>query len=260
MLTLFFLASAFLANSSLETYLKNEPAGSHQRGEIEIVRDPAQIEAIEQAQVQRWMKKGIPEEMAREWARTGVVAEDAYWIWLRDPVLFPKGASGTYDRLIWKSALTGPAGVVVVPLLPDGRIALNLNFRHATRSWEFELPRGGRLEGESPAEAARRELLEETGLAVQKLRFIGHLTPDTGALGSVVPVYAGWVGEKGEGRGLEELGEDSEAIAEIIAYTREELEIGFQRGYLETASHGKIPLRDPFLAFALLQLQRIPKD
>ena len=260
----FLLASVLLCHPLLEDFLQKEPAGDHRKGEIEIVQDRAQIEAIEQGQIRRWMKKGFSEERAREWARTGVVAEDAYWIWLRDPVLFPSGSSGTYDRLLWKSALSGPPGAVVVPLLPDGRIVLNLNFRHATRSWEFELPRGGSLEGETAEETASRELREETGLEPQKLRLLGHLAPDTGALSSIVPVYAGWVAERQRERAAESAGEsapeDSEAIAGILGFTREELETGFQNGYLETPSHGRVPLRDPFLAFALLQLQRLPID
>lgn len=175
---------------------------------------------------------------------TQVVAEDKYWIWERDSVLFPNAVKGTYNRLRWKVE-----GVAVLPILSDGRIVLNLNFRHATRSWEFELPRGGSGVGESLEETARRELEEETGLSVKRLECLGHIAPDTGTLSSIVPVYAGWVDKVGSSSR-----DESEAIAGIHAFTIEELKIGFQKGYIEVEPQGKVPLRDPFLSYALFQI------
>lgn len=56
-------------------------------------------------------------------------------------------------------------GVAVLPVLPDGRIVLLRNWRHAVGTWSWEVPKGFIDEGEIPAAAARRELAEETGLA-----------------------------------------------------------------------------------------------
>jgi len=247
------LALSFLLavlNPELDSYLNAEPKGDHRKGEIEIVTEPETISLIEENQMRRLIKKGLSEIEARESARTGIVAEDIYWIWLRDPVLFPKGGSGTYDRLLWKSALKGPPGVAVLPILPDGKIALNLNFRHATRSWELELPRGLREAGEGAESAASRELQEETGYLVKKLLFLGEIAPDSGALASIMPIYAGWVGEAAESSP-----EETEAIQGIYSYSLEELEEGFRKGYLIVDPYGKIPLRDSFLAYALFQLK-----
>lgn len=218
--------------------------GDHKLGEIEIVTDPKQIASIEELQKQRLIKKGLTEADAKESSRTGIVAEDIYWIWERDAVLFPTGFAGTYNRLTWKSA----NGIAILPILPDGRVALNLNFRHATRSWEFELPRGRCRGGEGLEEAVRRELQEETGLVVQKLSFLGSMACDTGVLASVIPVYAGWVGEAGAADQ-----EESEAIAGIRAFTFQELEDGLRKGYVEVDPQGKVPFRDSFLTFALFQ-------
>lgn len=222
--------------------------GNHQEGEIEIVQDPSLIQQVEETTKQRFIKKGISEEKAQAWSRTGIVSEDIYWIWKRDPVIFPSGALGTYNSLSWKTE----AGVVVLPILPDGRIALNLNFRHATRSWEWELPRGCSLKGEGSYEAAIREVQEETGLQVKKLVSLGSIAPDTGVLSTVVDVYAGWVGEEREATP-----EYSEAIDGIHLFTLREIDEGLKRGYIESETRGKVPIRDSFLTFALYQAKEL---
>ena len=54
--------------------------------------------------------------------------------------------------------------VVIVPVAPDGRLLMVRQYRHPARKWLLELPAGGVDErDESPAEAAQRELREETG-------------------------------------------------------------------------------------------------
>jgi len=244
------LAASLSLQTEVDQYLRDMPLGDHKKGEIEIVLDPPTIETIEKTQMQRLMKKGLSEEDAIESSRTGIVADDYYWIWQRDPVIFPTGAVGTFNRLLWKNSLKGPIGVAVLPILPDGRIALNVNFRHATRSWELEIPRGMIQKGESFEDAARRELEEETGLVVQKLVSLGNMAPDSGVLNSIIPVYAGYV--TGEGISHQE---ESEAIAGIQAFTFEELRKGLKEGSIEIAPHGKVYLRDSFLTFALFQVK-----
>jgi ADP-ribose pyrophosphatase len=135
----------------------------------------------------RLLKKGFSPADAAEFSRIGVVNEDQYWIWLRDAVYFPKGVPGTYNRLLWKSELEGKcSGVAVLPVLPSGQVILILNFRHATRSWELELPRGGIKPGETQEEAALRELKEETGFIAFSTAFLGEIAVDTGTLSSII--------------------------------------------------------------------------
>ena len=240
-ISLYFFQSAYATNiDKYFEYLDKcpqtlGPNGSYTDGEIEIILD----------------KKKINEIMISANRDVGVIAEDNYWIWLNDAVRFPGGSYGVYGRIIWKCSLDGISGVAIMPLLPNRKVALNRNYRHATRSWEYELPRGGMNPHETPKQAAIREMKEETGYLADRIEPLGLMNPDSGTISSLVPVYLAEVTEKGASKP-----ESSEAIASIDAFTIEELKQGFLDGYLTTLIYGKktkVNLRDPFLAFALLQ-------
>lgn len=67
----------------------------------------------------------------------------------------------------------------VVPVTPAGNLVLIRQFRHGTASLVWEIP-GGMMdaEDESPAQAAQRELLEETGYAPEEMKFLGAVHPN----------------------------------------------------------------------------------
>ncbi len=227
--------------------------GKWQQGEIEITINPDLIHRIQNQTRLRLISKGIHDADAEKWSSVGIVAEDNYWMWIRDAVIFPSGVYGTYDRLMWKSGLDGSPGAAILPLLSTKKIVVNINYRHATRSWEIELPRGQKKEGESLEKAAARELKEETGYQISKCTLLGTIAPDTGTLMTVVPVFCGEVSHSGETNR-----EYSEAIVENPAFSKEEIKQGFARGYIEIPIKGelvKVNCRDPFLTFALLQAE-----
>ncbi|NGX46275.1 MAG: ADP-ribose pyrophosphatase [Chlamydiae bacterium] len=91
---------------------------------------------------------------------------------------------------------------------------LNCNFCHATRSWELEVPRGFASAGESPEEAARRELVEETGLTADKLHFLGEMASDSGTSSALVKLFMAEVSAQ-----IAATPEDSEAVEEIVFLT-----------------------------------------
>ncbi|HPE84866.1 MAG: NUDIX hydrolase [Chlamydiia bacterium] len=231
------------------------PFGSHKSGEIELSTNQDQIHAIQKTASERLIKEGYSPAEAKNWTRVGIIAEDQYWIWVRDPVLFPSGHMGTYNRILWRPSLDGPQGVAILPVFQNDRFAVNLNYRHATRSWEIEVPRGARYPQEDPEIAARRECLEETGLEIDTLTLLGEIAPDTGMTASVVPVYTGKVSTT-----KLSTPEDSEAIHKILTLTRDELVSGLIRGYIDVSIHGK-PIkaycRDSFLAYALLLSKKV---
>lgn len=70
--------------------------------------------------------------------------------------------------------------VSVVPVTPDRELILVRQYRHAAGDSFLELP-GGTTDTrspEAPEEAAKRELLEETGYTPKRLVYLGHHFPN----------------------------------------------------------------------------------
>lgn len=64
----------------------------------------------------------------------------------------------------------------------SGTFPLVRQFRPAVERVTLELPSGHIDKGETPEQAAARELREETGFVAEKLVLVGNLFPDTGRL------------------------------------------------------------------------------
>jgi len=72
--------------------------------------------------------------------------------------------------------------VSILAQTPDGRIPLVQQFRPCVEEYTWELPGGTLDAGETAEKAARRELLEEVGLNVLEIKYLGNFYPDTGRL------------------------------------------------------------------------------
>jgi ADP-ribose pyrophosphatase len=94
----------------------------------------------------------------------------------RDEVLEP---NGVHTR---REVITHPGSVVVLPVLPDQRIVLIRQYRHATRQYLWELVAGRIDSGEDVTQAAARELIEETGYRAKQLRVFLDMFPTPGFL------------------------------------------------------------------------------
>src|SRR5437667_7548554 len=94
----------------------------------------------------------------------------------RDEVIEPSGVRTT------REVITHPGSVVVLPVLPDGRILLIQQYRHAARQYLWELVAGRIDPGETPKEAAARELIEETGYRAKRFRVFLDVFPTPGFL------------------------------------------------------------------------------
>ncbi len=103
---------------------------------------------------------------------------------IREDVLqLPDGGARKYPVM----QLGQSAGIV--PLTADDQIILVRQYRHVTQGFCWEIPGGGLQPGESPDEAAQRELREETGYRAASLRRLGGFWPNNAYLDEIIHVY-----------------------------------------------------------------------
>lgn len=87
----------------------------------------------------------------------------------RDRVALPDGGIATREYI------RHPGAVMVVPLLEDGRLLMERQYRHPMRRVMLEFPAGKLDAGEDPLACGRRELLEETGYSAAEWAYAGVL-------------------------------------------------------------------------------------
>jgi ADP-ribose diphosphatase len=85
---------------------------------------------------------------------------------------FSNGVDARYERLIGTSG----GAVMVVPLLDRDNVLLIREYAAGMDRYEIGCSKGRIEDGESPVEAAARELTEEVGYAARQLRHIHSLT------------------------------------------------------------------------------------
>jgi ADP-ribose pyrophosphatase len=90
---------------------------------------------------------------------------------VRERVRLPDGGEATREFVIH------PGAVMVVPLLDDGRVVLERQWRHPIGRVMVEFPAGKLDPGEDRLACARRELLEETGYTAREWAHAGELHP-----------------------------------------------------------------------------------
>jgi ADP-ribose pyrophosphatase len=130
----------------------------------------------------------------------------------RDEVIEPSGVRTT------REVITHPGSVVVLPVLPDGRILLIHQYRHAARQYLWELVAGRIDPGETPKVAAARELIEETGYRAKRFRVFLDVFPTPGFLEERMFILLA----EGLTAGEAEPEEDEKIISR--AYNRKQLE------------------------------------
>jgi ADP-ribose pyrophosphatase len=103
----------------------------------------------------------------RETRIDGELAYDGHFLKVtRDRIKLPDGSESQ------REFIRHPGAVVILPLLPDGRVLLERQFRYPNDRVFIEFPAGKIDPGELPLATARRELEEETGYTAKEWNFV----------------------------------------------------------------------------------------
>ena len=95
----------------------------------------------------------------------------------RDQVLLPDGRINPEYYVV-----EYPDWVNVIAITEDGQFVMERQYRHAVGMTCYELPCGVMEAGETPLEAAKRELMEETGYGEGEWTLLMEITPNPSSM------------------------------------------------------------------------------
>jgi len=101
----------------------------------------------------------------------------------KDIVQLPDG------NTTYREYLIHPGAVAIMPILNDGRILLERQFRYPVDAAMIEIPAGKLELGEDPLLCAQRELLEETGYSAKSWEFLGRIHPVISYSTEIIDIY-----------------------------------------------------------------------
>jgi len=124
-----------------------------------------------------------------------------------------------------------PDSVLIFARDESGRVIVERSYRHGLRRFSLVFPAGGVNEGEEPVDAARRELLEETGFSAEGWRPLGTFQSNSNQGGGRIFMF--------EARGAQKAKEpdsgDLEEI-EVLLLDDQELEAAIRGSGMLTLS------------------------
>jgi ADP-ribose pyrophosphatase len=129
----------------------------------------------------------------------------------RDTVRLPDGREATREYVVH------PGAVMIIPLLDDGRVVLERQYRYPVQQVMIEFPAGKLDPGEDPLVCARRELLEETGYTAREWARAGVLHPVISYSTECIEIWFA----RGLQAGTRQL--DDEEFLEVFSATPQEL-------------------------------------
>lgn len=99
------------------------------------------------------------------------LAFDHPWFKVRQDTVELPGGKVIDDYFMWQDNDVAQ----IVPVTEDGKFLLERQYKHAVGEFMLEFPAGYLNDNENPADAANRELLEETGYSGDEVEYIGKL-------------------------------------------------------------------------------------
>ena len=101
----------------------------------------------------------------------------------KDSVLLPNGNTSTREYIVHNGA------VAVIPVLANGNILMEKQFRYPCQKVYLEIPAGKIDKGEDPRIACLRELKEETGGVASSLEFLCDIQPTIAYSTEIIHLY-----------------------------------------------------------------------
>ena len=136
----------------------------------------------------------------------------------RDKIALPNGEEAVREYL------THPGAVAIFPVLDDGRILLERQYRYPVGQAILEIPAGKLEKGEDPLLCAQRELTEETGYTATHWTFMGRIHPVISYSTEFIDIYLA----KGLTAGERDL--DEGEFLDVFAASLEELSVWVKDG------------------------------
>lgn len=142
---------------------------------------------------------------------------------LKDRVALPDGSTSS------REFIRHPGAVMVVPMLDDGRLLMERQFRYPMGRVMLEFPAGKLDAGEDPLACGQRELTEETGYTAAEWAYAGVLHNAIAYSDEGIHIYFA----RGLVQGAQRL--DEGEFLELVAHTPAELDALAARGELTDA-------------------------
>lgn len=141
----------------------------------------------------------------------------------RDRVRLPDGREAGREYVVH------PGAVMIVALLPDGKLVMERQYRYPVRQTMIEFPAGKLDAGEGGLACAQRELLEETGYRATRWAKAGIMHPVIGYATEVIEIWFA------DGLTLGERHLDDGEFLDVFTATADELDQWMQQGLLTDA-------------------------
>lgn len=138
----------------------------------------------------------------------------------RDSVQLPNG------QLAQREYLIHPGAVAILPLMDDGSVLMERQYRYPLQRAMLEIPAGKLELGEDPLECAQRELREETGFVANEWIFLGKIHPVISYSTEFIDIYLA----KGLSPGEAAL--DDEEFLDVFKASMEEISQWIQAGVI----------------------------
>jgi ADP-ribose pyrophosphatase len=126
---------------------------------------------------------GQPDPLAEETLESRLAYSGQFLRVFEDTVRCPDG------HVAPREYLRHPGAVMVVPVLDDGRLVLERQFRYPLRRTFIEFPAGKIDPGEDILACAQRELREETGFTAGEWTYLGGFHNAIGYCDEKIEVY-----------------------------------------------------------------------